>query len=86
MANLDENISLFPNPANNGFTIELSSPVRKVTDIEILNDEGKAVKENFFKIGEKSKLILTNDLTSGIYLVHLISENQIIHKRLVIVY
>lgn len=80
-----DNISdfnIYPNPSNGEFTINLGNSNLTKFDIYIYNNLGKIVykKQN---LNEISYLKL-NNLTSGIYNVKIINNNQIKTKKLII--
>lgn len=64
---LDQNFSIFPNPANDSLTINLIGIVGKQT-IQFFNSVGKSVKE--FEITQTAKINIA-DLAKGTYLVQL---------------
>ena len=75
-------LKVYPNPANNKFTIALNNISK--ADIIILNTLGKVVYKNSTTNG-KIKFENDSNLTSGIYLIKAISnDNKVYHSKLVI--
>lgn len=73
---LENSISLFPNPTNSGFSIETKYPINK---IDVYDIQGKTVKS--FK--EKLDFYDVEDLTSGLYFVNIKTDNSTITKKLI---
>ncbi|WP_299059542.1 T9SS type A sorting domain-containing protein [uncultured Polaribacter sp.] len=75
-------LNLYPNPTNNQFTIAINN--LDYADIQIYNVLGKAVFSKIIKGGAIN--INTDDkFTSGVYLVKVISkENKVYHKKIMI--
>ncbi len=72
------NIRLYPNPAHNYFTIQ--GLTDNTTHIKIIDLSGKTIKTA--NINHKQQLDIS-DLKNGIYNVQIISNKQIINKRLI---
>ena len=71
--------SLFPNPAKNRITIISNTPITKIT---VTNNIGNVV--DIYEINATSAELFTNSYLSGVYIVNIIIENQVISKQLVI--
>jgi hypothetical protein len=72
---LDKKIKIYPNPVNDVLTIDSNVQLKKVEFYSIL---GKMVKE--IETGFNS--ISTHDLTSGIYIVKIYSNNSSLIKKI----
>jgi hypothetical protein len=73
---LENSISLFPNPTNNGFTIKTNKTIQNVI---VYNIQGKLIKsfdslQHFYPI---------DDLKSGLYLLKIQTANGSITKKLI---
>jgi len=73
---LDQKISIYPNPASTYINIKSQTPI---TSVEIFDAIGrKVITKN-----ETTKLRV-DLLTSGVYVLKVISENEIFTKRIII--
>ncbi len=74
-------LSLFPNPAEDRFTIQTT--VGTINSVEILDLKGSILyaEEN---IANQIKTVQTENLSAGIYLVRITTENGIANKKLII--
>lgn len=70
-------LSLFPNPANDQFTVKLSQAL--TCRAELLDSRGKTVHYQPTFIGQS--MIQTSDLAPGIYLLRIIHAGGIISKK-----
>lgn len=82
-----ENINLndftiYPNPANDYFIIELSNTHGTETMITLIDSKGVAVKQEM--VMEGTNIISTQNFASGIYLVKINSGDVIITKALIV--
>jgi len=74
---LDNTLKLYPNPVSNTLTIDSKSkPVTKVEIYSVLGKKIKTIKSNF-------KVIKTENLATGIYLVKIYSEKGSVVKKLI---
>ena len=86
--NLDKEFefSIYPNPANNTTTIQISSKINERARISIVDMLGKTVysTEKDLLVGLNTENINTSKLKTGIYFVNALCENKKISKKLVI--
>jgi hypothetical protein len=87
---IDEKVDLssvlvYPNPASEEVTIELSSSKENIT-LEIMNTIGQVVyQEVIISSSAKTlKTINTSGLTKGVYMITISTENNKVFKKLVI--
>lgn len=81
---LSSNLTIFPNPANNNFTVKLNEVIGNNVTINITNLLGQVVyTENNVAVID-SKIELTTNLEAGNYIVELSSDDQKFNKKLVI--
>lgn len=73
--------SIYPNPNNGNFFIELSNPNTEIVRIQIKNCMGKTV---FERNGGGEKEISLNAASSGLYFVILTLKNQIITQKIIV--
>jgi hypothetical protein len=80
-SNKSENkVSIFPNPCNENY-IEIKAA--SITKVEIYDLNGRRVMDNAFNSSPKIRLKI-NNIQSGMYLIAIESNNQIIYKKLII--
>ncbi|MBW6481728.1 MAG: T9SS type A sorting domain-containing protein [Vicingaceae bacterium] len=79
-------ISLYPNPANNEFTVQLEGKKGDEVNIEIYNSIGQQVMNRTFILQHKffSEQIDVNEFDQGIYFVNIKMGNLLIPKKLII--
>lgn len=77
--NVEEMVSVYPNPANNQFNIATINPMQTV---EIYNSMGNLVA-SLGNINATKVSYDANNLASGIYLINITSGNQKITKQLI---
>ena len=75
------NIEFYPNPSADQFTLNLSS-IPEQNKLQITDLTGNVVfeKDNVLS----TEIIPCNNLNNGIYIIHLISGDQIVNKKLVV--
>ena len=76
------NISIFPNPAKEWVTIQLSEKEEETVKVAIYNVQGQLVKQESF-LGSVKQVSLT-DLNAGLYLLKISTGDQLVAKRLII--
>jgi len=69
-------ITLYPNPVSNILIIDSKIPLKKIEIFSLLGQKVKELNSNFNSIP-------TNDLSNGIYIVILESENRFITKKFI---
>lgn len=75
-------VEVFPNPVSSQLTIEIQSPDVKIRCIELKNTIGQTIKiVDGTPISGKSLKIDLSDLSNGVYLLNLTSEQGIISKK-----
>jgi hypothetical protein len=79
----EKTFSFFPNPATDYFTLKLSEGVLNMEDVEfkIIDASGRIIKVFNFNPKQPDRLIEIQDLSSGIYQLILLNENQIIETQ-----
>jgi PKD repeat protein len=78
--NYSEEFEIFPNPANNNFTIKFN-PIFETAPIEIYNTYGACVYTSSVSGNCKS---INFNLPTGVYIVRLIANKRMISRRIVI--
>jgi hypothetical protein len=79
----DANITLFPNPASEKMTIDLSALNDKKVSLEIFDVQGKQVK-TISNINVSSKTVVeVAELTKGNYVLHVITNDGIIKRNFI---
>lgn len=73
---LAQSISIYPNPVTNLLNIDSEIPLKKVEIYSVLGKKVKEIKPNLSSIS-------THDLSSGIYLLRIESENGFAVKKII---
>ena len=78
-----DNISVYPNPTNQRFTVDLGTNMPENVSVKVFNSIGALVKE-FSNNGNPSRLIDVDmeNCSSGIYIVSIINGNQRFVRKL----
>lgn len=74
------NCSLFPNPSNGHFTLELNGTIS--AKVSIFNTSGQMV---YYKESTDSKIMVNESLKSGIYMVQVLDDQNKIHRTKLVV-
>jgi choice-of-anchor A domain-containing protein len=78
-------VSIYPNPATNYFTVKVQASKSNNAMIRVLDMRGRMVLNQSTKLTSGTNTILINDitnLTNGLYMVQLITEENIYTNRL----
>ncbi|HWZ23624.1 MAG TPA: T9SS type A sorting domain-containing protein [Cytophagaceae bacterium] len=75
-------ISVYPNPAKDQITIDLTSMNAPNASVKIMNANGMLVYEG--TASNSSQLINTSSFNKGIYMVQVSSDNNVANKKIVI--
>ena len=73
--------TIYPNPANNLINIDLNT-ISKVKELTIYNDKSQVVMTPDLN----SKSIDVSKLSAGLYVIHIITDNLIINKKISILH
>lgn len=77
-------INIMPNPTNNGITLTYRSESNSTTRIEIRDLVGKLIYSNFISNQNEDVYIPLDDLASGMYLITLSGNKNVIYKNKII--
>lgn len=77
------NINLFPNPANSQVTMEWDNSERQINSISIYNLSGQIISSYKQLSPLSRKTIDISSFKSGIYLLTLISEDDVLYRKLI---
>jgi hypothetical protein len=77
----DDEISIYPNPANDKLYIKSENKSLNINTIEIISTEGKIIKS--FENPKNKNEIDIQDLKKGLYVFRITTDNQIIKKSFI---
>jgi hypothetical protein len=80
---LDASLRLFPNPAQEQFTIVASQEL-SLDRLTIRSMQGQIVKSLSLKDMQQQQIVAINDLPSGIYLVEIANKFTTTTKKLIV--
>lgn len=87
IVDLMESIQLYPNPANEGFIVELPIKPESQLSVNLIDQLGRPVQELFFEKGEQRKSISTQNLSEGIYIVQIgTGKAGVVRKKILVVH
>ncbi len=82
-----ESISIFPNPANNEFRIQLPLEAPHQIILKLVDQVGRVVHESSIAQGASSKTVGTHELAGGVYILQVDSgKGDVIRKKLMVVH
>ncbi len=78
-------IQLYPNPAQGVLNIRLPHAAKKSTPIILVDNFGREVYSNEFKIGEREKSINTTEFSAGVYIIQIkAASGEVVRKKVMI--
>ncbi|MCW3085269.1 MAG: hypothetical protein JWP12_2635 [Bacteroidetes bacterium] len=77
------NMTLYPNPANEQITFDLSEAINENTIIQIKNTLGQTIKTAQLSKGNKQLEMDIRDLAQGFYFIQLQNEGQLLSKKFI---
>lgn len=78
-------IQVYPNPAQDSFTIEFQNSLTKMTELTVTSMTGEVAFRTELEAGVNSYTVATTGLSAGMYMVNLYNGNALQVKRLLIV-
>ncbi len=82
-----EVIEIYPNPASESFVIELPSKTETRLSVNLIDPVGRPIQELFFEKGEQRKMVNTQELAGGIYVVQIgAGKSGAIRKKVMVVH
>jgi hypothetical protein len=80
-------ISIFPNPANDEFSVQLPAIARQQVSLKLLDQVGKMVHESFIPQGTSGKTVATHELAGGVYILQVDSgKGNIIRTKVMVLH
>jgi hypothetical protein len=84
---LIDDISIYPSPANRQLTISLPNLSTHAIEIQVVDQFGRRVINDVISAGQQSKVIATENLSEGLYIIQLSdSIGKIFRKKVVVVH
>lgn len=77
-------IGIYPQPAKDVINISLNNFYEPIIEIKITDVTGKTIREESLTVRNGKTQIETSEFSNGVYILQLISKNQIAQKRLII--
>ena len=84
---LAEHITIYPNPANESFEIELPFKAENRFVVNLIDPVGRTAQQLYFEKGEQTKTVNTQNLAQGIYVVQIGSgKTGVVRKKVLVVH
>ncbi|MBK5279296.1 MAG: T9SS type A sorting domain-containing protein, partial [Bacteroidia bacterium] len=81
------NLEVYPNPANNEFTIRLPGPAKQSMELQLVDQVGKVVTKDSILEGTSRKTINSRELAAGIYILQIGSgKSGVVRKKILVVH
>lgn len=80
---MSSNVSIYPNPFKDGFTVELDRIPTSETRLTVFGLDGREVLEQYFESGDQRMEISTETLQSGSYIVEISDKLNAVRKTIV---
>ena len=78
---------LYPNPANNGFTVEFAAPTTAKAAWVLLDQTGRETVSGEISAGSRHTSVSTKDVPSGLYFIHIYGgDGKPQFKRVIVVH
>lgn len=82
-----EYITIYPNPANERFEIELPVKADHRIAVNLIDPVGRTAQQLYFEKGEQTKTVNTQNLAQGIYVVQIGSgKTGVVRKKVMVVH
>ena len=81
---LDNNITLFPNPADDMINLKLQQPLADDAGLRIITANGQVVQQHTLDMGLQQMELHTNNLPVGVYWVEISTETGQLTQKLII--
>jgi hypothetical protein len=85
IAGQDNDVMVYPNPANSNLTVELKSNVNELITAQLFTLNGQMVNEFEISANENKATLSVNELESGVYVLKLLSGDIFYTKKVTIV-
>jgi len=77
-------IQVYPNPANREVNIVLPQAARTAIPIVMVDAQGRQIYTGQFATGEQQKTIITTEMASGLYILHVQAPEGIARKKVMV--
>jgi hypothetical protein len=81
-----DDIRVYPNPADQEFTIELPSPAQQSMKVTVANQVGQFTELGAINEGEQSRKVSTQGLAEGVYILQLGSNGNALRTKVVVLH
>jgi hypothetical protein len=82
---LNENdITIYPNPANQEFTVQLPKIASQKVAIKVIDQLGKEINTYSVGLGEREQTISTRDLAAAIYILQIETAQGVVRKKVMV--
>ena len=80
---LGNDVQVYPNPTQDNIILETASYFNQSAPISIYDVSGRLILEDYWPLGQKQKSISLSNLSTGIYVLRIVSNNEVISKSVV---
>jgi hypothetical protein len=82
---IEEQIKVYPNPAKNNFTVELSESLTKQAFAQLMDIDGRIINQLNLPPGQTRFIFDASDYTAGIYFIKVSTQDKTFNKKIVII-
>lgn len=79
------NLNVSPNPAVSDITVSWDSPIKEQLTLQIADMNGSVLVNEVLPFGSNVATIKLDNLSSGLYFIHVISTNDLVYKNRIVI-
>ncbi len=80
----EEQFKIYPNPAKNNFIVELSESHTKQTVVQIIDIDGRLIKQLNFPPGQTRFIFDVSNFNAGLYFIKVSTGDAVFNKKIIV--